>query len=366
MRMVIAGGGTGGHIFPGLAVAEALMQRMPQSEVMFIGTEHGLEARVIPREGYPISFIRAEGVVGRSPLKKALALMHMGASVFTARDILRHVRPDIVIGTGGYVSVPPVVAAWNMSIPTLILEQNLMPGVANRFLGRFASGVAITYHDSAGFFRRERTRLTGNPIRKGVLAGRRLEGLDMFSLQDGRFTVFIMGGSLGARRINSSIAQTLANLIDLKDEIQFLHQTGEADYEAVRTTYRQMGFKAMVTPFIHKVAEAYAACDLVVARAGASTLAEITALGKPSILIPYPHAQGHQELNARKLLEVDACRVLWDAELDGQTFADTIREIATTDEVRREMMRHSKSLGRPDAAQRVVDMAVALVRSSNV
>lgn len=360
--MVIAGGGTGGHIFPGLAVAEELKRRSPESEVMFIGTERGLEARVIPKEGYPISFILAQGVLGRSPLKKASALIQMGSSVFASRDILRQVRPDIVIGSGGYVSVPPVTAAWSLSIPTLIMEQNLMPGLANRFLGWLADGVAITYHDSAGFFRREKTRLTGNPIRQAVLTGNRQDGLKLFSLEEDRFTVFVMGGSLGARKINISIAGTLGNLLDMRDRIQFLHQTGESDYEKVRSTYRQLGFRAMVAPFIHKMAEAYAVSDLVVARAGASTLSEITALGKPSILIPYPHANRHQELNARKLQEADACRVVWDSELDGDSLAVAIREIAMSDELRAELVRNSKSLGRPDAAGRVVDMAMVLVR----
>ncbi len=362
MRMVIAGGGTGGHIFPGLAVAEELKRRDPEGEVMFIGTERGIEARVIPREGFPIQFIRAEGVLGRSLAGKLSAMLGVGLSVFGAREILRNVRPDIVLGTGGYVSVPPVVAAWSMAIPTLIMEQNLMPGLANRFLGRLASGVAITYHDSAGFFRRDRTRLTGNPVRQAILKGRRDAALRLFELAEGRFTVFIMGGSLGARSINAAIAGALGTLADLKDDIQFLHQSGEADYNMVRSAYRQFGFKAMVAPFIYKMAEAYAVADLVVARAGASTLAELTALGKPSVLVPYPHASGHQELNAKKLLEAEACRVIWDSRLDGPSLGAVIREIASSEEARAEMVRNAKSLGRPDAAARVVDMAVALVR----
>ena len=362
MRMVIAGGGTGGHIFPGLAVAEEFKRRDPEGEVMFIGTERGLEARVIPLEGFAISFIRAEGVLGRSMFGKLTALAGLGLSVFSAREILRNIRPDIVLGTGGYVWVPPVFAAWSMSIPTLIMEQNLMPGMANRFLGRLASGVAITYHDSASFFRRDRTRLTGNPVRQAILKGRAAAGLKLFTLDEGRFTVFIMGGSLGARRINSAIAGALGSLLDLKDDIQFLHQTGEADYTQTRAAYRQFGFKAMVAPFIHKMPEAYAVADLVVARAGASTLAELTALGKPSVLVPYPHASGHQELNAKKLLEAEACRVVWDSRLDGASLAAAIREIVASEDARAEMTRNAKSLGRPDAAARVVDMAVALVR----
>jgi UDP-N-acetylglucosamine--N-acetylmuramyl-(pentapeptide) pyrophosphoryl-undecaprenol N-acetylglucosamine transferase len=363
--MAIAGGGTGGHLFPGIAVAEEFKRRDEESDVMFIGTESGIEASVIPKEGYPIKFLKVEGVLGRSPLKKAAALWKTLMSVFAARAIFRAARPDVVVGAGGYVSVGPVLAARTMSIPAVIMEQNLMPGLANRLLGRVVDAVAATYHESMAFFPRAKTHLVGNPIRQGVLRGDREEGLDLFSLKRGRVTIFIMGGSRGARRINNEMMNALAHLLDIRNRVQFLHQTGEEDYEAVRNRYREMGFEAMVVPFVFQMGEAYAVAEVLIARAGASTLAEFTALGKPAILVPYPHAGGHQEFNARKLQEMGGCMVISDKELSGAELAARIRELVESDGLRAEMRKQSRALGRPDAAQKVVDLAVSLVRARN-
>jgi UDP-N-acetylglucosamine--N-acetylmuramyl-(pentapeptide) pyrophosphoryl-undecaprenol N-acetylglucosamine transferase len=360
---MITGGGTGGHLFPGIAVAEEIKRRDEAIEVVFIGTEKGIESRVIPKEGYTIRFLRVEGVLGKSPLKKLSALWKLIGSVIASRRMFRASMPEIVIGTGGYVSVGPVVAARSMSIPTLITEQNLMPGLANRALGKIADAVAVTYHESMGFFPRVKTRITGNPIRRGIMEGDREEALRLFSLDEGKITVFVLGGSRGARNINNAMVGALNHLLDLRDSLQFLHQTGEQDYESVRKMYRQMGYRAMVAPFIYQMSEAYALADIVVSRAGATTLAEITAMGKASILIPYPHAAGHQELNARKLHDLGGCRVLGDRGLSSGLLAENIREIFGSDEAREEMCRQSRALGRPDAAQKVVDMAMSLVRA---
>lgn len=361
--MVIAGGGTGGHLFPGIAVAEEFRKRDGQTEIMFIGTDKGIEARVIPREGYTIRFLKAEGVLGKSLFKKLSALFKMLTSVIGARALFNESRPDIVVGTGGYVSVGPVLAARMMSIPTLILEQNLVPGLANRMLARIVDAIAVTYHESLDFLPRMKTRLIGNPIRQGILKGRREDALELFSLESERLTIFISGGSMGASRINHAMIEALNVLLDMRDDVQFLHQTGEKDYEKMRTQYRDMGYHAMVVPFIYQMAEAYAVADLVISRAGATTLAEITALGKPSILVPYPHAGGHQEFNAQKLYEIGGCEVIKDHDLIGVTLAATIRKICRREELRSEMRQHSRALGRPDAAQKAVDMAVSLIRN---
>jgi len=365
MRAVIAGGGTGGHVFPGIAIAEEFKKRDKTSMVFFIGTERGIEARVVPKEGYPIKYISAEGFVGRSPLRRFRAIIKAGIALSESRRLLKTMRPDVVIGTGGYASFAPLLVACFMSLPTLIVEQNLVPGFANKLLSKFVDAIAVAHHESLGFFPKGKTHLTGNPIRAALTTGKREDALRLFSLSPEKFTIFVSGGSLGARKINSAVSEALGLITDLKDKVQFLHQTGEADYEAVKNSYRKFGFSGMVSPFIYKMAEAYAVSDLVIARAGATTLAEITALGIASILIPYPHALGHQEFNAEKLQRAGACRVLKDNSLNGAVLADAIREIYSSKELREQMQKNSKAIGRPDAAQRVVDIAVSLANLRN-
>jgi len=365
MRVIIAGGGTGGHIFPGIAIAEEFKKREDKTEVIFIGTEHGLEARVIPREGYPIRFLKAEGFVGVSLLRKLKALCSMLYSIFDSYGLLKAVAPDIVIGVGGYASVSPVLCASLMSTPTMIVEQNSAPGLANKLLGKFAGAVGVTYQESISFFPRARTFFTGNPIRHKILTGNRDAAYDIFSLDRNKFTLFVFGGSSGARNINRAVIDSFNHMLDLKDKIQFLHQTGERDYEHVRGSYRKWGFTGTVTPFIYQMAEAYSVADLVVSRAGATTLAELTAIGKPAILIPYPYAAGHhQELNAGKLLELKAARMILDYQLTGEILAENIRELFMNNQLRHEMELQSRSVGRPDAAQRIVDIAISLIKKT--
>jgi UDP-N-acetylglucosamine--N-acetylmuramyl-(pentapeptide) pyrophosphoryl-undecaprenol N-acetylglucosamine transferase len=366
LKVIIAGGGTGGHLFPGLALAEEFKRRDAGTEVTFVGTEHGIEARIIPREGYPIKFLRAEGFVGRSLLKKLRTAVKTALSFLDARRILSSVKPDIVIGVGGYASGAIVLLAGIKSISTMIHEQNSVPGLTNRLLGRIVKRACVTYHESLPFFPMDRTFLTGNPIRARILQGERETACRLFSLDKSVFTVFVFGGSAGARSINRAMVEALNHLIDLKEKIQFLHQTGEKDYESVREAYRKAGFRGTVAPFIYQMAEAYAASDIVISRAGATTLAEITALGKPAILIPYPFAAGrHQELNAVKLKEMGAAFMFTDDELKGEKLAGNIRELFGDDLMRAEMKKASKGLGRPDACGRIVDIAISLVKEKS-
>jgi UDP-N-acetylglucosamine--N-acetylmuramyl-(pentapeptide) pyrophosphoryl-undecaprenol N-acetylglucosamine transferase len=366
LKVIIAGGGTGGHLFPGLALAEEFKRRDAGTEVTFVGTEHGIEARIIPREGYPIKFLRAEGFVGRSLLKKIRTAVKTALSFLDAGRILSSVKPDIVIGVGGYASGAIVLLAGIRSISTMIHEQNSVPGLTNRLLGRIVKRTCVTYHESLPFFPMGRTFLTGNPIRARILQGERETACRLFSLDKSAFTVFVFGGSAGARSINRAMVEALNHLIDLKEKIQFLHQTGEKDYESVREAYRKAGFRGTVAPFIYQMAEAYAASDMVISRAGATTLAEITALGKPAILIPYPFAAGrHQELNAVKLKEMGAAFMFTDDELKGEKLAGNIRELFGNDSMRAEMKKASKGLGRPDACGRIVDIAISLMKEKS-
>lgn len=367
MRVIIAGGGTGGHLFPGLAVAEEFRNRDAQTEVIFVGTEFGIEARVVPREGYPIRFLRAEGLVGKSVFRKIKAMVKVLFSIVDSYRIIRTVNPDIVIGVGGYASGAIMLVAFLMSMPAMILEQNSIPGLTNKILGRFINTVCITYQESISFFQNSRTFLTGTPVRMQVLKGTPESAYKLFSLEKGLFTIFAFGGSSGARSINMAMVSALNYMPDLRDKIQFLHQTGLNDYETIRDAYRKAGFKGTITPFIYQMGEAYAVADIVISRAGATTLAELTALGKPAILIPYPYAAGnHQELNARKLLEMGAAKMILDRELKGEALAENIRELYMNETMRTDMQRNSRSVGRPEACAKIVDIAISLMKQSAV
>jgi len=238
-----------------------------------------------------------------------------------------------------------------------------MPGLTNRILGRIVDAVAVTYHESIGFFPADKVTVTGNPVRKDIVLGSREQGLKMFSLDRDRFTVFVFGGSRGAARINKAMAEALGYLDHLKDRIQILHQTGEKDHEAVKRIYRTRGFRGAVIPFAYEMAEAYAVADLVISRAGATTLAELTACGKAAVLVPYPYAAArHQEINARKLVDMGAARMILDRELNGRKIADIIARFLDNPDELREMATISRSLGNPGASARITDLLESLIK----
>ena len=243
MKVLIAGGGTGGHLFPGLALAEEFRKRDSSTEIVFVGTEHGIEARVLPREGYPLKYVRAEGIVGKSFIRKVKSIAKVFLSVLDAYRILNAVVPDMVIGVGGYASGAVVLIAHMKSVPTMIHEQNSVPGMANRILSRFVDQICATYQESLSVFPAGKTFLTGNPIRSKILRGEREAARRLFSLDKDMFTVFVFGGSSGAASINRTMVDALNYLGDYRTKIQFLHQTGEKDYESVRGAYRKSGFK---------------------------------------------------------------------------------------------------------------------------
>jgi UDP-N-acetylglucosamine--N-acetylmuramyl-(pentapeptide) pyrophosphoryl-undecaprenol N-acetylglucosamine transferase len=363
MKVIIAGGGTGGHLYPGIAVAGEFRSRDSSSDIVFVGTEHGIEAKVIPREGYQIRFLKAEGIVGKSFFKKIRALFIFVFSIRNSFKILRSVKPDIVIGVGGYASVGMALAAYLKGIPTMILEQNSVPGAANKFLGRFADAIAVTYQESVSAFPKHNTYLTGNPVRKQILRRDENEAYSVFPLEKGRFTIFVFGGSSGARSINNAVVEALNYLLDLRQNIQFLHQTGEKDYETVRDAYRRLGFNGIVVPFIYQMSEAYTISDMIVCRAGATTLSEITAIGKPALLIPYPYAAAnHQEYNARKLEDMGAVKMILDRELKGEILADALRRLYADEQMRKDMQKAALAFGRTDAAEKIVDIAMSLIK----
>jgi len=363
LNILFAGGGTGGHLFPGIALAEEFQRRKLDERIVFVGTANGLEARVIPREGFFLEFVSAAGFIGVSRIRQIKAAWKMVKALLDSYRIIKKHRPDIVFGLGGYASFATVLVGALMRIPSVIMEQNSVPGMSNKILGRFADTVCVTYQESISSFPRDKTYLTGNPVRERVLRGSRTSGMKIFGLDPEKFTVFIFGGSGGASSINMAMVEALQYLLDIRDEVQFLHQTGEKDYEYVRSSYRNFGYYGMVTPFIFQMAEAYAVSNIVVSRAGATTLSELTALGKPSVLIPFPYATAnHQEMNARKLEKLQAAIIILDKELNGRSIAEAIRQLFRNTEMREKMQQNCRVLGQPQASQKVLEIALSLLR----
>lgn len=363
MRLVVAGGGTGGHLFPGIAVAEEFLAREKGNEVLFIGTEKGIEARILPRLGFRLEFIAAAGIRGKSGFSRMKGLVMLLYGYAQARRILKTFRPDRVLGVGGYASGPIVLAAGGMRIRRFIHEQNAIPGFTNKVLARFADRIFISLAESGQFFPGEKTLLTGNPVRKEILAEVLKEGnppalTDATLSERGAredFRLLVFGGSAGAHSINQAFVAALPFLTRFRERLAITHQTGENDLEEVREAYQREGFGARAVAFIDNMAGAYRNADLVVCRAGATTLAEVTACGKACIFIPYPYAMDdHQRRNAEALLKKKAGFMLLDRELSGESLARQITELIENPEKIEEAGRNAKNLARLDAAQVIV------------
>jgi UDP-N-acetylglucosamine--N-acetylmuramyl-(pentapeptide) pyrophosphoryl-undecaprenol N-acetylglucosamine transferase len=345
MTVVIAGGGTGGHLYPGLAVADALVARGVAAT--FVGTAGGIEARVVPGAGYPLRLLPGRQLRGGGPGRVVVGLAALASGVVRALGVLAELRPSLVVGVGGYASVAVVVAAATRRIPTVLLEQNVVPGAANRWLARFARCVCVGFAESTPYFPAGRAVHTGNPVRAGILRPREARAHP---------GILVFGGSAGAHRLNQATLDALTLLGPLARELDVTHQTGSADLDGVRTAYERLGLGVRVEPFITDMGAAYAAADVVVARAGAMTCAEVTAVGLPSVLVPYPYAaDDHQRRNAEVLAGAGAAELILDAELTGERLAATLRALLEDAERRTTMASHARALGRPDAAARVAD-----------
>ena len=300
--VVIAGGGTGGHLYPGLALADTLVGR--GLSVTFVGTAEGIEARVVPAAGYPFRVLPARQLRGGGLGRALAAVVATLRGALGALGLLRELKPRLVVGVGGYASVAVVMAAWLRRVPTLLLEQNVVPGAANRLLGRIARCICVGFDDSAAFFPEGRVVHTGNPVRAGVLS-------PTGTRSDGQLGLLIFGGSAGARRINQATLEALRLLGASARRLAITHQTGVADVDETRAGYAAMGLAGRVEPFIADMGGAYAAADVVVARAGAMTCAELTALGLPAVLVPYPYAaDDHQRRNAEVLVRAGAAEMM--------------------------------------------------------
>lgn len=357
MRVVITGGGTGGHLFPALAVHGALLRRRPEAQVLFVGASEGVEATILPRLGHAFCGLSVHQVKGRRWRGQVAALLALPSVVRQASRLLRECGAQVVLGVGGYASFPTVLAARLRRIPTVIHEQNAYPGLANRWLGRIVSAVAVSFEAAAGFFPTGRVTVTGNPVRPEIRPGDAGEARRRLALSAGRFTVLIFGGSQGAHRINVATIEALPRLAESRSHVQFLHATGERDVSAVEQAYEQHGFQARVEAFFQDMATAYAAADFVIARAGASTIFELAAMGKPALLVPYPYAANdHQRLNAEAMLKAGGAWIVPDPYCDGQRIAATVQAALEKPDLLRRMGEQAQGLARPDAADRIVSL----------
>ena len=359
MKIIIAGGGTGGHLFPGIAIAEEFIKRNQKNGILFMGTERGIEKRILGNGemGFNLRTIDIEGVKGRSLIKTIGAILKIPGSLIQSSRIIREFCPDIVIGVGGYASGPAVMAAHFIGIKTAIAEQNALPGMTNRILGKFVDRIFLTFSDTKKWFPEEKTILSGNPIRSAFFQENGNEK-KLFH----KFTLLIFGGSQGAHSINMAICDALPYLQEMKSAVKIIHQTGSADMDSVSAFYRSSGFDADVLPFITDMAHAYRSSDLLICRAGATSIAEITASGKASILIPFPYATNdHQTKNAEALVKAGAAIMLREADLNGKKLSEIIEYLFKNPEILRDMEATSANLGNKKAASDIVDHCIAMV-----
>lgn len=357
MRLCIAGGGTGGHVFPALATAAAVRARAPEAALLFVGTALGLEARLVPNAGYPFETIRVRGLKGKRLTERVAALVMLPWAFGESRRILARFAPDVVLGVGGYVAGPVLLAAAARGTPTVLHEQNAVPGMTNRLLCRVATAVAVSLEAAAAHLPARRLVVTGNPVRADLFGHSREASREIFGLARERSTLLVFGGSQGARRLNEVMRGAAEGLGERREVLQILHATGERDREAVGAAYAAAGVRAVVLPFIDAMGAAYAAADLVICRAGATTVAELAALGKPAILVPFPHAAGdHQRHNAEALAAGGGAVLILERDLTAALLAERIRRLVA-DPVRLTMMgRSAAAAGHPNAAARLANL----------
>lgn len=355
LSVLIAGGGTGGHIFPGIAVAEEFKRRYPESQIVFVGTPSGLENRIVPQAGFTLELIEVSALKRVGIAQQLKSLVGLPKSFLAVHSLIKEYTPDVVIGVGGYASGPAVLIASLLSVPTMVAEQNAMPGFTNRLLKRFIKAAAVSFQEAADYFGKK-AEVTGNPVRAEFFDIPVKEPSDVIH-------ILITGGSRGARAINDAMIKALPLLYSVKDRITITHQTGQADFESVRDVYSKSGLNADVKPFIDRMIDEFYRADLVVCRAGATTIAELAAAGKPAIMIPFPFAaDDHQRKNAEAVERAGAGRMILQAELSPDRLAQELSWHINDPQQLLRMAETAKRLGRPDAAAKVVDLAVSIIK----
>jgi UDP-N-acetylglucosamine--N-acetylmuramyl-(pentapeptide) pyrophosphoryl-undecaprenol N-acetylglucosamine transferase len=352
IRLLLTGGGTGGHLFPAVATAQKFQEQMPGTEVLFVGTKRKVDTKSLEAYGFASESVLCYGLKGKNPLQLLKAIAALPVSYLQALLIIRRFKPDIIFGVGGYVTGPVVAAGKTLRIPIVIHEQNSVPGLANRKLGRIADRVCLSLPGSGTKFPAEKILYTGNPVRSKILelAGKTKPQVD------GRRTILILGGSQGAQAVNGLVVETLCSLTDVQlQNIRVIHQTGARDEEQVRNAYQKRGVDAEVAGFFTKMHEVYEQADLLVSRAGATTLSEIAVLGKPAILIPYPYAaDNHQEKNGQYYVSGGGAVQFTQKELTAEQLSKTILGLMYDEAQLDKMAEAMKRLSFPDAAERIM------------
>ncbi len=358
LKVVVAGGGTGGHLFPGIAVARAFSVRNAHSRILFVGAGRSFEKEALAHAGFPQRTIAVEGIKGRGLWARTRAVMKIPGALFRSAGILADVRADLVVGVGGYAAGPVALAAWLKCIPVVLCEQNMVPGITNRMLFPIAKRIYVSFENTRGKINPSKKRITGNPVRQQILDLSTVE-----KRRDSTFTILVVGGSQGAHAINLAVMDALPCLRQ-REKIRIIHQTGAADRERVAAAYEKNGIDAEVKAFFHDMASRYGRADLVVCRAGATTVAELTALGKAALFIPYPFAaDNHQELNARALVDQGAAQMVLERDLTGADLARRIDRLAASPDRLTAMACRSNMLGKPDAARTIVDDCYQLLEN---
>ncbi len=366
-RVILSGGGTGGHIYPAITIAREL-SKLDDVEFLFVGTPHGMESRIIPEEGFAFASLEAAGLKRRLTLENVKILVKTASSLFTARKILKDFKPDVVIGTGGYVCGPILLAAALSHIPTLIQEQNVIPGVTNKILSRFVDKIALGYEAAQPRFPHpEKCIYTGNPIRPDILSAKRKEAREALGLTDDDFMVLITGGSRGARTINTAMIGVHQHFKDQK-HLCLYHVTGSLEYDKVMKALDadkdgHYGSASRIIKYEYHMPKALAAADLILCRAGAISLAELAARGLPSILIPYPYAaEDHQTFNARVFVAAGAAKMIVDKYVTDKELIQDIEELKNHPDTLQSMAQAAETLGKPQAGQDIAKLALSLVR----
>jgi UDP-N-acetylglucosamine--N-acetylmuramyl-(pentapeptide) pyrophosphoryl-undecaprenol N-acetylglucosamine transferase len=354
LRITLTGGASGGHLYPGLAIVEELNRREP-CEVQFIGTRQGLESRVIPELGYQFNIIWMAGIHRGRILVNLLFPVKMLVSLIQSLFFVLRFMPDVVIGTGGYVSWPVMMAAWMIRKPAFIQEQNQKPGLVTRVLAPLMQCVFLSYEDTRSFFRcQHKLFVCGNPTRNTLTAGDRNAGYREFGLRPDKTTLFIFGGSQGALGINRAVSARIDDL--MKHDIQILWGTGPRWYEEIARKIKPYTNRIVVMPYIHNMAAAYAVSDLIICRSGATTVAEINRLGKAALYIPFPGAAGnHQLINAKALVHSHAAAMVLESEIESGRLDDCMLDLIGNPAKRKEMGRNALKFGFPDAAACIAD-----------
>jgi UDP-N-acetylglucosamine--N-acetylmuramyl-(pentapeptide) pyrophosphoryl-undecaprenol N-acetylglucosamine transferase len=349
MRLLLAGGGTGGHLFPAVALAQLLLEQDTEAVVQFVGTAQGLGAKVLPQLGLPLETIEISGLVGKNLRYKLMLLPKLLRSVRQSLQIIDRFQPDVVVGVGGYASGPVALAAKKRGCPLVLHEQNAWPGLTNRILGRWADKICVTFKETRSAFNDKQTRVTGNPVRRELTS--------QMAPAEGPPTLLVFGGSRGARALNQAMIGTLPLLQDWQGRLQIIHQTGSDDLQSVTEGYQAAGWKdAEVVAFIDDMAAAYRRAHLVLCRAGATTIAELTSCGRPAILVPFPYAAGdHQSVNARSLAKRGAALMLPQSEMNPQNLASLLGNLLGDRERLLDMAGVARSLGKPEAASAILE-----------